>query len=69
MYNKYSRLTEIHHQHFLISYLNKFNTTLFIQLLLQANPTRLLEVKLLGDLLSNWRHLLQQLRVLLMLVF
>jgi hypothetical protein len=40
------------------SYLNKFNTTLFIQLLLQANPTGLLKVKLLGDLLSNWCHLL-----------
>jgi hypothetical protein len=33
--------------------------------LLQANPTRLLEVQLFGDLLSNWRHLLQELRVLL----
>jgi hypothetical protein len=55
--NEYSFLRS-----FLISYLNKFNTTLFIQLLLQANPTRLLKVKLLGDLLS---HLLQELRVLL----
>jgi hypothetical protein len=53
---------------FLISYLNKFNTTLFIQLLLQANPTGLLKVKLLGDLLSNLCHLLQELRVLLVRV-
>jgi hypothetical protein len=37
----------------------------YIQLLLQANPTGLLEVQLLGDLFSYWRHLLQELRVLL----
>jgi hypothetical protein len=37
----------------------------YIQLLLQANPTRLLEVQLSGDLFSYWRHLLQELRVLL----
>jgi hypothetical protein len=36
-----------------------------IQLLLQPNRIGLLEVKLLGDLLSNWRHLLEELRVLL----
>jgi hypothetical protein len=51
---------------FLISYLNKFITTLFIyyycyKLTLQE----LLTVKLLGDLLSNGRHLLLQLCVLL----
>jgi hypothetical protein len=37
----------------------------YIQLLLQANPTGLLEVQLLGDLFSYWHHLLQELRVLL----
>jgi hypothetical protein len=37
----------------------------YIQLLLQANPTGLLEVQLSGDLFSYWRHLLQELRVLL----
>jgi hypothetical protein len=37
----------------------------YIQLLLQANPTGLLEVQLFGDLFSYWRHLLQELRVLL----
>jgi hypothetical protein len=30
----------------------------YIQLLLQANPTGLLEVQLSGDLFSYWRHLL-----------
>jgi hypothetical protein len=30
----------------------------YLQFLLQANPTRLLTVQLFGDLLSNWRHLL-----------
>jgi hypothetical protein len=29
----------------------------YIQLLLQANPTGLLEVQLSGDLFSYWRHL------------
>jgi hypothetical protein len=37
----------------------------YLQLLLRANHTGLLEVELLGDLFSNRRHLLQQLRVLL----
>jgi hypothetical protein len=37
----------------------------YIQSLLQANPTELLKVQLLGDLFSYRRHLLQQLRVLL----
>jgi hypothetical protein len=37
----------------------------YIQLLVQANPTGLLEVQLLGDLFSYWRHLLQEFRVLL----
>jgi hypothetical protein len=37
----------------------------YTQLLLQANPTGLLEVQLPGDLFRNWRHLLQELRVLL----
>jgi hypothetical protein len=37
----------------------------YIQPLLQANPTGLLEVQLSGDLFSYWRHLLQELRVLL----
>jgi hypothetical protein len=37
----------------------------YIQLLLQANPTGLLEVQLFGDLFSYWSHLLQELRVLL----
>jgi hypothetical protein len=37
----------------------------YIQLLLQANPTGLLEVQLLGDLLSYWHHLLQELSLLL----
>jgi hypothetical protein len=37
----------------------------YIQLVLQANPTGLLEVQLLGDLFSYQRHLLQELRVLL----
>jgi hypothetical protein len=35
------------------------------QLLLQANPTGLLEVQLSGDLFSYWRHLLQELHILL----
>jgi hypothetical protein len=43
---------------FLHSYLNKFITTVYVQLLLRANPTGLLEVELLGDLFSNGRHLL-----------
>jgi hypothetical protein len=30
----------------------------------KANPTGLLEVQLSGDLLSYWRHLLQELRIL-----
>jgi hypothetical protein len=50
---------------FLHLYLNKFITTVYVQLLLQANLTGLLEIQLLGDLFSNGRHLLQQLRVLL----
>jgi hypothetical protein len=37
----------------------------YTQLLLQANPTGLLEVQLSGDMFSYWRHLLQELRVLL----
>jgi hypothetical protein len=37
----------------------------YIQLLLRANLTGLLEIQLLGNLSSNGRHLLQQLRVLL----
>jgi hypothetical protein len=37
----------------------------YIQLLLQANPTGLLEVQLFGNLFSYWRHLLKKLRVLL----
>jgi hypothetical protein len=37
----------------------------YIQLLLQPNPTGLLEVQLSGDWFSYWRHLLQELRVLL----
>jgi hypothetical protein len=37
----------------------------YIQPLLQANPTGLLEVQLSGELFSYWRHLLQELRVLL----
>jgi hypothetical protein len=37
----------------------------YIQLLLQANPTGLLEVQLSRDLFSYSRHLLQELRVLL----
>jgi hypothetical protein len=37
----------------------------YIQLLLQANPTRLLEVQLFSDLFSYWCHLLQELHVLL----
>jgi hypothetical protein len=37
----------------------------YIQLLLQANPTGVLEVQLLGDLFSYWCHLLQELSVLL----
>jgi hypothetical protein len=36
-----------------------------IELLLQANPTGLLEVQLSGNLFRYWRHLLQELRVLL----
>jgi hypothetical protein len=37
----------------------------YIQFLLQANPTGLLEVQLLGDLFSYRRHLLQKLCILL----
>jgi hypothetical protein len=37
----------------------------YIQLLLQANPKGLLEVQLSGDLFSYWRHLLQELCLLL----
>jgi hypothetical protein len=36
-----------------------------IQLLLQANPTGLLEIQLFSDLFSYWRHLLQERRILL----
>jgi hypothetical protein len=43
---------------FLHPYLNKFITTVYVQLLLQANLTRLLEIQLLGDLFSNGHHLL-----------
>jgi hypothetical protein len=37
----------------------------YMQILLRANFTGLLEVELLGDLFSNGCYLLQQLRVLL----
>jgi hypothetical protein len=37
----------------------------YIQLFLQANPIGLLEVQLSRDLFSYWRHLLQELRLLL----
>jgi hypothetical protein len=37
----------------------------YVQPLLQANPIGLLEVELLGNLFVNGRHLLQQLRILL----
>jgi hypothetical protein len=44
---------------FLHSYLNKFITIVYVQLLLRANLTGLLEIQLLGNLSSNGRHLLQ----------
>jgi hypothetical protein len=37
----------------------------YTQLLLQANPTGLLELQLPGDLFNYWCHLLQELHVLL----
>jgi hypothetical protein len=47
------------------SYLNNFITIVFVQLLLRLTITGLLDIKLFGDLIGNRRHLLQQLRVLL----
>jgi hypothetical protein len=44
---------------FLFTFKQVYYNFVYLQLLLQANPTGLLEVKLLGDLFSNWRHLLQ----------
>jgi hypothetical protein len=43
---------------FFHSYLNNFITIVYVQLLLRANITGLLEVEFLGDLFRNGRHLL-----------